>query len=63
MSTTDMYKFKSDCSERWAKLRDQLPIESGVVVAETETDGVKYATLIFDGYGEVINVPFFELEQ
>lgn len=58
-----MYKFKSDCSERWAKLRDQLPIESGVVVAETEADGVKYATLIFDGYGEVINVPFFELEQ
>ena len=57
-----MPKFKADCSERWARLRDQLPIESGVIVASTETDAVNYVTLIFDGYGEVTNVPLFELE-
>ena len=57
-----MPKFKSDCSERWAKLRDQLPIEIGDVVAEAETDGVKYVTLVFDGYGEVTNVPVSEIE-
>jgi hypothetical protein len=56
------YKFKADCSDRWKNLSNQLPVETGDVVAEMETDGVKYVTLVFDGYGEVTNVPVSEIE-
>ena len=64
---TKFYKFKADCSERWARLRD-LIVEtvgdvSGMVTAERINDEGLFLTLEFAGYGEANGVPECELDE
>ena len=63
---TKFYKFKADCSERWARLRDLITETigcelEGKVTAELIGEGVSFLTLEFAGYGEACGIPETEL--
>lgn len=63
----ELYKFKSDCSPRWAKLRDLITTTagdiSGTKTSEMTVDGTVTYGLLFEGYGEVIGIPVTELNE
>ena len=61
-----LFKFKPNCSTRWAKLRDLITETMGCelegkVTAELIGEGVSFLTLEFAGYGEACGIPETEL--